>query len=237
MKIFIIRHGDPDYKNDTLTERGWEEAKLLAERMQKENITKVYLSPLGRAQDTAKPFLEATGLPAETRDFLREFPKMIYEELEPFGQKNRFSCPWDMDPALFMANQPLFSDADNWWKAPIFQDHGVADYGLMVQKEFWALLAENGLVREGTVFHAPNMTDEEFDTTNIAIFCHMGLGSFLLATMAHTSPILFWQMYRIMPTSVSTIYFRKIDATRIQPKIFSVGDTTHLPPIGITYHY
>ena len=32
MRILFIRHGDPDYINDTLTKKGHREAKLLAER-------------------------------------------------------------------------------------------------------------------------------------------------------------------------------------------------------------
>ena len=31
MRILFIRHGDPDYVNDTLTEKGHREAQLLAE--------------------------------------------------------------------------------------------------------------------------------------------------------------------------------------------------------------
>jgi len=33
MRIIFVRHGDPDYANDTLTEKGWREAALLAERV------------------------------------------------------------------------------------------------------------------------------------------------------------------------------------------------------------
>lgn len=32
MRIFIIRHGDPDYSIDGLTEKGKREAELLRER-------------------------------------------------------------------------------------------------------------------------------------------------------------------------------------------------------------
>ena len=51
MELFIIRHGDPDYARDSLTEKGVREAKLLSERMEKENIDsknnqKVKLSPI-----------------------------------------------------------------------------------------------------------------------------------------------------------------------------------------------
>ena len=58
MELFIIRHGDPDYARDSLTEKGVREAKLLSERMEKENIDYFYCSPLGRAQKTASYTME-----------------------------------------------------------------------------------------------------------------------------------------------------------------------------------
>lgn len=30
MRLIFVRHGEPDYVNDTLTEKGWREAELLA---------------------------------------------------------------------------------------------------------------------------------------------------------------------------------------------------------------
>lgn len=48
MRLLIVRHGDPDYEHDTLTEKGWREAELLAERLSKLNVKEFYVSPLGR---------------------------------------------------------------------------------------------------------------------------------------------------------------------------------------------
>ena len=53
MKILIIRHGEPDYSIDSLTEKGWREAELLSRRLAPLGIRDFYVSPLGRAQDTA----------------------------------------------------------------------------------------------------------------------------------------------------------------------------------------
>lgn len=61
MRILLIRHGDPDYVNDTLTEKGRREAALLAKRAVSMNMGECYKSPLGRAKDTAAPCLEVTG--------------------------------------------------------------------------------------------------------------------------------------------------------------------------------
>ena len=53
MRIIFIRHGDPDYANDTLTAKGRIEAELLSERVKKWDVKDFYCSPLGRARDTA----------------------------------------------------------------------------------------------------------------------------------------------------------------------------------------
>ena len=44
MKLIIIRHGDPDYSIDSLTETGWKEANLLATRISKLNVKAFYSS-------------------------------------------------------------------------------------------------------------------------------------------------------------------------------------------------
>lgn len=50
MRLIFIRHGDPDYVHDTLTEKGKREAELLAQRVKNWDVSKFYVSPLGRAQ-------------------------------------------------------------------------------------------------------------------------------------------------------------------------------------------
>ena len=77
MKIRFIRHGDPDYVNDTLTEKGRKEAELLAKAAGRLGLGNCYMSPLGRAMDTAAYSLEAVGKKAEILDWLREFPAQV----------------------------------------------------------------------------------------------------------------------------------------------------------------
>ena len=77
MELWIVRHGDPDYKNDTLTEKGVVEAKLLAEKLPKYDIKAFYVSPLGRAQKTASYTLEKMNRTAETLPWLRELRVLL----------------------------------------------------------------------------------------------------------------------------------------------------------------
>ena len=50
MKLIFVRHGDPDYTLDSLTEKGWREAEILAERISSFDVDDFYCSPLGRAR-------------------------------------------------------------------------------------------------------------------------------------------------------------------------------------------
>ena len=70
MRLIFIRHGDPDYVRDSLTEKGWREADCLAERVARWDVTRVYCSPLGRARDTASRSLEKLGMEAEILPWL-----------------------------------------------------------------------------------------------------------------------------------------------------------------------
>ncbi|NLY69540.1 MAG: histidine phosphatase family protein [Clostridiales bacterium] len=234
MKLFIIRHGDPDYSIDSLTERGRREAALLCERLLGENITRVYCSPLGRARATAAPFLEATGLACEIRDWMQEFPYGVTQPLASHGlaESDRPSCCWDIDPRYFMIHQTELSDPVRWREHEMYKKGRVGEGVDKVYRGLDELLAENGYRRRGIIYEVDQDADRN---ANIALFCHMGLCILLLSRLAHISPPLAWQMFRVMPTSVSTILFTDIGGGFAQTKIFSVGDTSHLAPIGLTY--
>ena len=73
MRILIIRHAEPDYRLDALTAKGRREAELLAERLCRIPAEAYYVSPLGRAQETAGYTLRRVGRQAVTLDWLQEF--------------------------------------------------------------------------------------------------------------------------------------------------------------------
>ena len=66
MKLIFIRHGDPDYENNTVTAKGKREVELLTERVCRWNVTDFYVSPYGRAKDTIQGALDKMNRSAET---------------------------------------------------------------------------------------------------------------------------------------------------------------------------
>lgn len=100
MKLLFIRHGDPDYEKDSLTEKGWHEAELLGQRMANTPVTAFYVSPLGRAKDTASKTLQKVGRDATELAWLREFhapipdfhtgePRIAWDQLPQTGPQSR----------------------------------------------------------------------------------------------------------------------------------------------------
>ena len=47
MRIVFVRHGEPNYANDSLTEKGRREAELLSQRIKNWKVDEFYCSPLG----------------------------------------------------------------------------------------------------------------------------------------------------------------------------------------------
>ena len=72
MLLYIIRHGDPDYATDTLTERGKLQAEAVGKRMLAAKIDRIFTSPMGRARETAAPACRMLGLTAQVEDWAAE---------------------------------------------------------------------------------------------------------------------------------------------------------------------
>ena len=143
MKIIFIRHGEPNYEIDSLTEKGWREAELLSKRTAKWNVTDFYCSPLGRAKDTASFTLKNAGREAEILPWLREFDAPV---LDPETGKRRI--PWDFLPDVLDANRDLY-DHDLWTQNPIMKTGNMDENYRVVTDGLDALLARYGYVRDG----------------------------------------------------------------------------------------
>ena len=176
MKILLIRHGDPDYEHDTLTEQGWREAELLAQRMKTIPVDGFYLSPLGRAQDTASVTLKALNRTGETLPWLREFRGCIEE---PFTGQRR--CPWNMMPQ-YWTNQELLLDPIRWREDGILRTGDVAEVYEETAAGVDELLSRYGLQRQGNLYVGENQPK------TIALFCHFGISMAILSHLMLISP-------------------------------------------------
>lgn len=221
MKIMIIRHGDPDYSIDSLTETGWKEAELLSRSLIKKDIKAFYCSPLGRAKDTAKPTLEKLGREATILPWLQEFPAKVNRP-----DAGRPIVAWDWLPQDWTAI-PEFYDPDKWWDVPVFKEAHVKEIMQEIQTGLDALLAQHGYVREGNVYRV-----EQANEDTIVLFCHFGLKCALLAHLLHLSPMPLWHGTCAAPSSVTTLVTEERRKGIASFRMGSFGDTSHLYVAG-----
>ena len=215
MKIYIVRHGDPDYSIDSLTEKGWREAELLSERMKNLPIDDFYCSPLGRAQDTLKPTLAKTGKTAETLPWLREF-----EGRKDGSVPGKSRVSWDIAPSIW-CNEPKFYTLDQWAEPTWMAESTAPSAYPEVKEGIDELLLRYGWKREGMVYRGG-------EDKTIALFCHFGLGSLLTGYLLGISPVVSQNSFFFAPTSVTTLVTETDEAGFSHFRATGVGDISHL---------
>lgn len=221
MKLLIIRHGDPDYSIDSLTETGWEEAELLSRHITRLDVKAFYCSPMGRARDTARPTLEKLGREAEICPWLREFSPLI---LRP--DRDRLGVCWDWLPQDWTRDK-RFYDRDHWAENDIFQAASLKDEADWVARELDALLARHGYVRDGEYYRAERPNED-----TIVFFCHFGVECILLSHLLGISPMPLWHGTCAAPTSVTTLTTEERRKGIAAFRMNCFGETTHLYAAG-----
>jgi probable phosphoglycerate mutase len=214
----IIRHGDPDYSIDSLTETGWKEAHLLAEKMAKMDVQEFYVSPLGRAKDTASCTLKKMGREAVELDWLQEFRPTV---LRPdAGGKRKVS--WDWLPQDWTADDRFYS-YEHWHEHQVFQEAHVKEEYDLVAEKFDAFLADHGYRREGRIYRVER---ENEDT--IVLFCHFALGCVLLSRLFSVSPMILWHHLCSAPTGVTIVNTEERRQGIAAFRMSTYGDVSHL---------
>lgn len=218
MRLMIIRHGDPDYENDTLTEKGKREAALLAKRLQREKIAAIYTSPLGRAKDTCLYTAKALGMQDKVQEkwWLAEFNHFI--DL-PTGEKDHLL--WDLLPDFWTKEAVL--STGKWYDFPCIKEKNVEEVYKKVGQGLDELLLSHGYRRDGKIFQAENPNRD-----TVLLFCHFGLESVLLSHLFNCSPMFLFHHTVALTSSVTTLYTEERRKGRAIFRCCGFGDISHL---------
>uniref|UniRef100_UPI000A6F5C25 histidine phosphatase family protein n=1 Tax=Clostridium sp. NkU-1 TaxID=1095009 RepID=UPI000A6F5C25 len=182
MKLILIRHGEPDYSIDSLTEKGWREADLLSQRVSKLSVSAFYCSPLGRANDTAKATLQAFHAEAEILPWLREFHAPVNN-----GASEAKTIPWDFMPG-YWTNQKELYDRDLWFENERMKTGPVKEEYEKVAAGLDGILKKHGYQREGGMYRAVPGSDD-----TVVLFCHFGVICVMLSHLLGMPAPLLWQ--------------------------------------------
>lgn len=230
MYLYLIRHGDPNYALDCLTERGKLQAAAVAQRLQHAGITQVYSSPMGRAKETAQYTCDLLGLPMQIEPWSHEIlndhirstgfpegePTVLYRVQNSFYLENG------------MYDLPFSQSAD----APGFRETEIA----LAQKEIVEggrdFLARLGYREENGLYRIENPNEER-----VALFCH---GCFLFTWMAellHIPLHVAWAGFSFTHTGVTVLRFSNNKNGVTSPRCLTCSDISHLYAHGPDTNY
>ena len=225
MKLMLIRHAEPDYTIDSLTEKGRWEAELLSRRLsQLSGISGIYVSPLGRAQATAAYTLEKLGRTAETLPWLAEFRGRCADT-----QTGGMRIPWDFRPRVWQSHEALRARSF-WLEDGLVQGGDVPRIWQETCQGLDALLRRHGYVRQGDLYLCENNRED-----TILIFCHFGIAMAMLAYLTGQSPVSLWQGFCAQPSSVTTLITEERVKGEVIFRCMQLGDLSHLYAGGERY--
>ncbi len=224
MRLLFIRHADPDYKNDSLTEVGKKEANALAEFLSKEEIDAIFVSPLGRAKETLAAYLQSskTLVKPITKDWLREFNANTRHDAT--------HSAWDFLPStLEEAGDDAYSPKAYLTSIAAYKNSDFKEKYDNVAAHLDELLSSFGYLREK---HHYKVIEE--NTKTIAFFCHFGVEAMMISHLINSSPITLCQHFCALPSSITTIYTEERRKGIAQFRITEFGSVSHLLCKGMT---
>lgn len=219
MRIVFVRHGEPNYEKDRLTETGRMQAAAAAVRLEREGITAIYSSPMGRAMQTASFTADRLHLPITRLDYMHEISwggPGIPDEGHPWTVSDRMTCVENFD---------YFSS--DWRKHPFYDGNAAVRYLDDIGPRFDELLLSHGYRHEGTRFLCMTDVPETF-----AVFSHGGSGACVLS---HLLALPFPYVATYLPyefTSIIILEFPIRPDEYVHPRIELFNDAAHIRDIS-----
>jgi len=218
MRLIFVRHGEPNYENDCLTDLGRRQAEAAARRLAGEGIDEIWSSPYGRALETAEISADQLGVgPVRLLDGLRELRWGGRDGREIFAKGH----PWTIADTLSQEGWDLTDPA--WRAHPYFVDNLVVDETDRVARATDEWLAGLGYIREGAAYRC---AAENHRT--VALFAHGGSGAAFFARILNwTFPYAVATLHFHL-TGISILRFDPRAGSRIAPSIELMNDGTHI---------
>ncbi len=229
MLLYIIRHGDPNYALDCLTERGRKQAAAVARRLQRSGINAVYSSPMGRARETAAPTCELLGLPCHIEEWTHE---LTFEERgTPFPDGIKRSVSQLPAPKL-RENGNILLDYEHFDECPGFAESGMRSAIEHLTPEGCEFLERLGYKEENGVFRIVRANDDR-----VALFCHAAFTRAWLSILLHIPPHMMWADFGYSHTGVTVLDFEDYGTGFTSPKCLCYSDLSHLYAEGLDMIY
>ncbi len=224
MYLYIVRHGDPIYVTDTLTERGKLQAEAVGKRIAAAGVSRIFSSPMGRAKETAEPACRLLGLDYTIEEWTHEIED---ERLTPYPDGVLKSVSL-LPNVVFRENGNVDLPYDRALSCTGMNESnmGVAvDY---IERNGKAFLERLGYREENGVYRILYPNEEK-----VALFCHAAFTRAWLSVLLHIPLHMMWSSFSLTHTGVTVLEFKNYESGFTAPRCLCFSDMSHLYAEGL----
>ena len=224
MLLYIIRHGDPIYVTDTLTERGKLQAEAVGKRLASVGIDRVFSSPMGRARETAAPTCRLLGLDCAIEEWTHEVEDDRLTTY-PDGTLKSISV---LQNTVYRENGKINLSYDNAFECDGLVQSNIKRAADIIEAGGRDFLERLGYREENGVYRIIRPNEEK-----VALFCHVVFTRTWLSSLLHIPMHLMTAGFQVTHTGVTVIEFKNNPDGYTAPKCLCFSDISHLCAEGL----
>lgn len=241
MLLYFIRHGDPIYDPDSLTEQGKKQANALAKRLSLVKFDEIYCSTSKRALQTAMPTCEKLNITPTMLDWANE--NYSWKELT-IKDDNEEKSKWVFHnrKCIETLNSKEVRDLGfDWFEHERLKKYDFGSSMSRINKKTDELLLSLGYLhdRDKCGYKVIERNDKR-----IAFFAHQGIGLAFLSSVTDIPFSCFSTRFDLGYSSYTVIsfdqsgYLYKTNEELVFPKILQLSNDSHLykDDLSLDYH-
>jgi broad specificity phosphatase PhoE len=221
MLLIYVRHGDPNYETDTLTEIGLKQAADVADFLSVYGVDQIFSSTANRAIQTAIPTANRLGLEITPIDFAHEkYPWKNMTIETPSG----FVWPYQSNEVIDLFHTEEITNLGyHWYKHPLFIKGSYQEEMNRIQNESNRFFQELGYLHLGQGKY--KVLHEHHD--KVAMFAHQGFGYAFLSLLLNIPYPIFCTHFELGLAEITLIEFKNVGGYAY-PKVISLSSNHHL---------
>jgi len=232
MLLFYVRHGDPIYDPDSLTELGKEQARALAKRFATYGLDEIYSSTSNRAMMTAEPTCNLLKKEMKLCDFANEAHAFGEFTVKTSAGITNWAFH-DRDTMIKFTSSEVLALGDEWYKHPCFEgakfEAGIKRVNAAVDEFLLGLGYKHN--RDSHSYEIVKHNEKR-----VALFAHQGFGvAFLSSVLDIPYPLA--ARLDMSHSSMTVINFSGGWGNVCVPKILQLSNDSHLYREGIITGY
>ena len=233
MLLYYVRHGDPIYNPDSLTELGHDQAEALAKRLSILGFDKIYASSSNRARQTAEPTCRALGMEAEILDWCNE--GYAWRDLRVTNEcGNKCWAFQNHKTKLFLSSPEIRALGDKWYDHQFFEKTAFKSGIARIMNETDKFMESLGFIHDREN-HCYTVANPQYE--RVALFAHQGFGLAFLSALCDIPYPEFCTRFDIGHTGVTVIRIAGSEGEQCIPKILQLSNDSHLYKEGISTKY